>query len=270
MAVVAASEPRKLSVWPTIRASYAIVLRNFGQLIRICWLWLLIIVPIHMAAHWLTWPSLPEAGGTETVVLAIVSLAGLIYLPALASIEVAWHRLILLGERVEGAFYLRLDRIVWRYALAQVVIGVLVFTPFLLLTVFHAYYPLPQDLPSGLVWVGGLGASTFIAVLLCVRMALVLPSIALGESLSPMDAWRVTRGNTKTSLYATGCCAMPLAMLWLAGMLADTSSRETYALVNTAASITSLLLAPPWVAAYSLLYRFFVLQRADLASPARP
>jgi hypothetical protein len=71
-AVVAAFEPRKL---------HAIVLRNLGQLVRISWLWLLILLPIHTALHWLDWSTSPEAGGPETMVLVILSLAGLIYLP---------------------------------------------------------------------------------------------------------------------------------------------------------------------------------------------
>jgi hypothetical protein len=272
MAVVATSELRKLPVWPTVRASYAIVLRNFGQLVRISWLWLLILLLINMAMHWLDWSSSPEAGGTGTMVTAIVSLAGLIYLPALASVEVAWHRLILLGERVEGACYLRLDRIVWRYALAIAALSVPILAPLLLVGIFVAYYSLPPqdiDLQSSPVVVGGFGVGAIAAVLVQ-RISTVLPSIALGESLSLMNAWRAARGNTTPLLYAHAFCGLPLFMMALALMLADISSAETYVLVLTAASIMPLLLVPPWVALWSLLYRHFILQRADLASSARP
>ena len=37
-------------------------------------------------------------------------------LPFLASIAVAWHRLVLRGERVTQGVYVRLDGAVWRYA----------------------------------------------------------------------------------------------------------------------------------------------------------
>jgi hypothetical protein len=57
MTAIAASAPPKLPVWQSVRASYAIVARNLGQLARVCWLWVLIMVPVYAAMDWLeaTW-----------------------------------------------------------------------------------------------------------------------------------------------------------------------------------------------------------------------
>jgi len=48
MTAISASAP-KLPVWQSVRASYAIVARNLGQLVRMCWLWVLIMVPVYAA-----------------------------------------------------------------------------------------------------------------------------------------------------------------------------------------------------------------------------
>src|SRR5215468_8094601 len=120
MTAIAASAPPKLPVWQTARASYAIVVRNFGQLVRICWLWVLIMVPVYAALDWLveTWPGKSGAQATYSWMRQIgAALPSPVDLPFLASIAVAWHRLILREERVTQPAYLRLDGIVWRYVL---------------------------------------------------------------------------------------------------------------------------------------------------------
>src|SRR5262244_49015 len=101
-----------------VRASYAIAARNLGQLVRICWLWVLIMVPVYAALDWPeeTWPEESGAQATYHWIRAIVAALP-VDLPFLASIAVAWHRLILRQERVTQPAYLRLDGVVWRYVL---------------------------------------------------------------------------------------------------------------------------------------------------------
>src|SRR5215470_18907965 len=120
MAAIPISPPHRLPVWQSVRASYAIVARNLGQLARIVWLWLLIMVPVHVALSWLEQAKLVPAGAQTALGWAGALAEALpvpIELPFLASIAVAWHRLVLRQERVTRPTYLRFDRVVWRYTL---------------------------------------------------------------------------------------------------------------------------------------------------------
>jgi len=52
MTAISASAPPKLPVWQTVRASYAIVGRNLGQLVRICRVWVLIMALVYIGLVW--------------------------------------------------------------------------------------------------------------------------------------------------------------------------------------------------------------------------
>ena len=120
MTAIAASAPPKLPVWQTVRASYAIVGRNLRQLVRICWVWVLIMAPVYMALDWLaeTWPGDSGAQAAHRWLREIAAALPMpVDLPFLASIAVAWHRLVLRGDRVTQPTYVRLDGVVWRYVL---------------------------------------------------------------------------------------------------------------------------------------------------------
>jgi len=113
---------RRLPVLRTGGASNATVARNFGYLLRISWLWLLIMLPVYAVIHAAVGRLNPiwwkEADQGLLAALLGSLLPNVIELPALASsIAVAWHRLVLRGERVAQPVYLRLHRVVWRYAL---------------------------------------------------------------------------------------------------------------------------------------------------------
>ena len=225
MTGIAASVPPKLPVWPTVRASYAIVARNLGQLVRICWLWVLIMVPVYAALDWLeeTWSGEPGAQATYHWTREIAAaLPSAVDLPFLASIAVAWHRLILREERVMQPGYLRFDGVVWRYVLYALA--------FLLLergTLFICAF-LTQNLAIEAEFFTQLliellaaptattGVAIAIGFLVLPRLSLVLPAVALGERLSLRRAWRITRGNTLRIGVATALCMLPavtLAML---------------------------------------------------------
>jgi hypothetical protein len=198
--------PPRLPVWRTVGACYAIVARNLSQLVRISWLWLLIMLPAYAAVHWLIWS---EAGQPESGIIAqaLTMLPNVIELPALASIAVAWHRLVLREEGVNDAFYLRLDRAVWWYALVLFVFLALAVGPFV--SGAAPVLALPEN-PDGL-WVVLMyvAAGLAIALLVLPRVWLVLPAIALGEPLSLAGAWRATRGNTWRLAWAGLLCSLP-------------------------------------------------------------
>ena len=125
--------PAKLPFWRTIGESYAIWFKNLPELIRIAWIWLLIMVPIVGLFMWWQAPAMMElmqnarAGrpdpnpGMTALTQAINSI---ILLPILSSIAVAWHRLLLRDEHVSGP-YLRLDSVVIGYAVLFFLIALL-------------------------------------------------------------------------------------------------------------------------------------------------
>ena len=179
MSSLSVAAPRKLPFWRTVGACYQIVGRNFGQLIRISWLWLLIMLPVYAVVHWLAWSRGVEGG--------------------------------IIGQAV--TVYLRLDRVVWWYALVLLAFLVLTLGPFLVVGgQASALVDNPDDTQA---WVSV--ALVFIAIALGVaialfvlpRLSLVLPAIALGERLSLADAWRVTRGSTWRLAGATLLCSLP-------------------------------------------------------------
>ena len=103
MTAISASAPPKLLVWQTVRASYAIVGRNLRQLVRICWVWVLIMALVYIGLDWLaeTWPGNFGAQASHRWLREIAAALPMpVDLPFLASIAVAWHRLVLRGERV--------------------------------------------------------------------------------------------------------------------------------------------------------------------------
>ena len=187
MTTIAAPAPRKLPVWQTVGACYATVARNLGQLVRISWLWLLIMLPVYAVTHWLAPDRLempPRPLRDALVVLPLI-----VELPFLGSIAVAWHRLILREEWVTRAIYLRLDKPVWLYALYSFALWALAYGP-LAGVLLLRLVPAPSPDPGVVIY---FVAPIFTALVLMLatnlfvvpRLSLALPAVALGERLSP-------------------------------------------------------------------------------------
>ena len=52
MTAITIAEPSKLPLFRTIGQAYALWARNFSDLVRICWLWMLLMVPILAIWDW--------------------------------------------------------------------------------------------------------------------------------------------------------------------------------------------------------------------------
>jgi hypothetical protein len=214
MTELSASAPPKLWVSQTVLASYAIVAGNLGQLVRISWLWVVIMVPVYAALDRLDEAWLGESGPQARyhwMRVITAALGNLVDLPLLASIAVAWHRLVLRGERITQPAYLRLDGVVWRYALYAFAFlpserGILAAGGFLVqnLVIDADYFT--RLLIEFLATATSAAVSIAIGLLVLPRLSLVMPATALRERLSLRYAWRISRGNTLRLGMATALC----------------------------------------------------------------
>src|ERR1043166_6240033 len=60
MSAISVTPSNKLPVGQTVGAAYAIWFKNLPELIRIAWLWLLIMAPIVFALNWWEQPYMAE------------------------------------------------------------------------------------------------------------------------------------------------------------------------------------------------------------------
>ncbi|HEU4381580.1 MAG TPA: hypothetical protein VFR73_23665 [Hyphomicrobiaceae bacterium] len=251
------TRPPKLPFWRTVGACYAIVFGNFGSLLRISWLWLLIMLPVYAAAEWLD----SRSQGNETGSLLLSMLPSVLEVPALASIAVAWHRLVLRQESVQGAVYLRLDRVVWWYAMILLACMVATIGPIL----FGIAAVLPHNVSSQgalsliVTMLAGFGVGLGVGVFVLPRLSLVLPAGALGERLTLGEAWRATRGNTWRLACASLLCSLPpLIPAAALVFLVEGTSLDESVIGITVYSLAYVLIVTIAVTLLSLAYRHFV------------
>lgn len=244
----------KLPFWRTVGACYATVFGNFGELLRISWLWLLIMLPVYAAAEWLD----ARSQGDQIGDFLLSMLSSVLEVPALASIAVAWHRLVLRQERVQGAVYLRLDRVVWWYAMVLLAFIVVTVGPVLA----GVAAVLPEGSPGTLLLLvpifAGIGVGVGIGVFVLPRLSLVLPAGALGERLTLGEAWRATRGNTWRLACASLLCSLPpLIPAAVLVFLVEGRSLDESIIGITVYSLAYVLIVTIAVTLLSLAYRHF-------------
>src|SRR5262249_16410159 len=92
-------KPAKLPGWGGIVWSYDRVFTKLGYLLRISWLWLLIMVPLSIAVDVSNEAARKAGVLSETNSFAVSLLLPLLTVPYFASIAFAWLRFLLIGER---------------------------------------------------------------------------------------------------------------------------------------------------------------------------
>src|SRR5258708_27449175 len=127
MTTVTAAAPTKLPLWRTIGQAYAVWGGNLPDLVRVCWLWVLLMAPVFAFLAWWQAPHAmeimqavrdqptvdPSPPPLTLLLLLLPRFVGKVaVLPALASIAGAWHRLVLKDEHPGSGGYLRLPRCV--------------------------------------------------------------------------------------------------------------------------------------------------------------
>jgi hypothetical protein len=183
----------------------------------------------------------------------------LIMLPMLASIAVAWHRLLLRGEHVGSGTYFRLDGVVIGYAVVLFLLGLLPSVAQFLKQILEINKSITA---SGLAAVSILlSIVSIIAVLIAARLSVILPARALGQeqitlgtvwAATNKNSWRLFWGVILTGAvvgFATGI--MLFVHSWFG------SSRMTFTLIWTALKFIWVLGGMVGVGFLSLAYRHF-------------
>jgi hypothetical protein len=246
-----------LPFWRTVGRAYAAPFVNFGSLVRAASLWVLLLTPVLLAISWFLAPlytSLGDMSKAEPVELQLLSiLPQLVMVPAVASIAVAWHRLILSQERPAGA-YLRFDRSVWLYAAFLLAVELL----------FIALINLPEVIASvrgtGLpLWISGVGFVLAITLAFIIgRLSLVLPPIALGRTdIGLGDAWRATQGNTWRLFWGPIVCLILLVVPAVLVFILAGAGRTTTAIALTVMDLIAILAGVIGVGFLSFAYQHF-------------
>ncbi len=261
----------KLPFWRTVGQAYVIWANNLAGVIRISWLWLLLMAPVLFAWSWFSIPLIAEtvqaaaAGEDVPRTSGFLQLAQaidlLIRLPMLASIAVAWHRLVLLDEHVENRTYLRLDRVVVIYA------GL--FLLFALLATVPQYIIGPYA--GSATGAGALSdlLTRFLALFVGVagfyiaaRLSIILPARALERTdITLARAWKETRRNGWRLIWGYFLCTVPVSVIAGAGswwLLAADESRPVTATGSVIVTYIAILGAPIAIGFLSLAYRHFL------------
>src|SRR5215471_640821 len=140
MTTMSVEAPSKLPLWRTIGQAYAVWAGHFPDLIRIVWLWMVLMAPILAILNWWQVPyltgllrasssGLPFVDPNPVLTFAVQIVSTVIMLPVLASVAVAWHRLLLRDEHPGHGAYLRLDGVVVGYAVLAFWIGLFALAP---------------------------------------------------------------------------------------------------------------------------------------------
>jgi hypothetical protein len=271
MAEAAPAAPPKLPFWSTLGEAYGVWFKNLPELIRITWLWILVMAPIVGLFMWWQAPVTMElmqnarAGRIDpnpalSALMQAINL--IIILPILSSIAVAWHRLLLRNEHVSGP-YLRLDSVVIGYAVLFFLITLLFTVPQYLNQIYAAMTQSPGATeigPGALVVQLVCSVLILLAMFFGCRLFMVLPAKALGRDISFGTAWAATRRNSWRLFGGYMLSLLPLAAIaggvgyWL---FAAQASRGTATAVWTIMTLLWALFGMVGVGFLSLAYRHF-------------
>lgn len=271
MSAIAEAAPVKLPLWRTIGESFGAWFQNLPELIRIAWVWLVIMTPIVFLFMWWQAPVMMEmmraaaAGRPDPhpgTTLMTQAINGVILMPILSSIAVAWHRLLLRDEHPSGTYF-RLDAVVIGYAVLLFILALVPSVPSYLGQIYVAMTQRPgaTTIDTGAVLVSSaFSILALVALILACRLFMVLPAKAVGRDISFGESWAATRKNTWRLFWGYMICLLPLAIVgaalgfWV--MLAQ-PSRMALAVVWTVLTLGWALYGMVGVGFLSLAYRHF-------------
>ena len=212
---------RKLPVLTTVLESFRDISANWQAAIRLTWAWGALFAIVAIAAFATIVGAQATLAASPWITLAVVYLPVLTFFVFMMSVALGWHRLVLLGEQ-PAALYLRVDRQLWRYAGAILLLGLLsglVAIVFLLPTVFVLGGLLGQDVSQ---WTAGkltiavlVGIAAYIPVLVfAMRISIALPAKAIGARMKIAEALRATQGNAWRILGGSALISVPICLVY--------------------------------------------------------
>ena len=271
MAEAAPAAPAKLPFWRTLGEAYEVWFKNLPELVRIAWLWILVMVPIVGLFMWWQAPATmevmqharagrPDPNPAMTALMQVINRSSSCRYCLRSA--VAWHRLLLRNEHVSSP-YLRLDSVVIGYAVLFFLIALLFTVPQYLNQIYMA-----MTLPPGATELspGAMGLQIIVSILSLLamffgcRLFMVLPAKAVGRDISFGTAWAATRKNSWRLFWGYMLSLVPFAAIaggvgyWL---LAAQASRGTATAVWTIVSLLWALFGMVGVGFLSLAYRHF-------------
>jgi len=277
----------KLPLWDTVSLSYSSYFRHFIDALRASWLWLLVAAGFTCFASWQQWswmatamadlkPGLPPPQMPPPTGMAVLlDLDNILMLLAGVSIAVAWHRLMILGERPGFSGSNVATQTVWRYIGMAIAIFLINFLP-AVGVMFAALHFLSPGEASGDSPPPGLFAVIPLMLVLAAvglavafRLSLLLPARAVGDvSIRFKQAWLRTRGNTWRLFWGIGLTtAPPLLLVQIAfltmlgapipGNFAEDGFVAQMTVMSTVTVIYYLLITPIGIGFLSHAYRHF-------------
>lgn len=281
-----APNPDKLPLWTSVVEAYCLTWMNLRSLGRLSWFWLVVLLPVLALQYWVLWSF--ELASRDAVEFALTSLAMspyLIEILAGASIAVAWHRRLLLGEGTQGVAYFRLDWTVVRYYGWSIILLIVAFLPlYLFMSLFDSAFPVDGSPGSeasaaspvqegseledpdcllciALVVALGIGIGFPVVAILSyvpTRLSLILPAAALGhDQITVRKVWQRTR-RTFWRLFLGGIMtAAPILILTVAfiGIVGTPDTPLQYIRNGSIESMIALLLGMVGVSYLSVAYR---------------
>ena len=278
----------KLPLGRTIGRAYSSYFANFIDVLRIEWLWLIVVGPLTGFGSWLqlSWMAsvLPglrpgESPGSLRAPFEISVLnnaATITLLLAGVCIAVAWHRRLLLDEAPGFSGSNVATGHVWRYiGMAMLIVlitawpAVLIFIAMYFMSPFNTGVPQP---PSSQLFYIILAALILFCVGMVVaqRLSILLPARAIGDmNFTMKQAWARTRGNTWRIFWGYFVCTLPPMILaqviWLISMASTLPGRPAFGptfvrlmtIFGALMSVYYLLILPLAIGFLSHAYRHF-------------
>lgn len=262
----------KIPVFHTVKQAYSAAFTNLPTLIRIVWLWVVVMLPVWAIFNWLTWPWIDAAGLAGNVDAAqksvpdttglltqkgIMLVCYMLQLPFVSSVAVAWHRFVINGETISTSSYFRFDGLVWRYGLATLLLFFIVqvaSAPMLIAAFFAQSNANLLALSAFLTLV-----LVYVAVLSIARLSVILPATALErQEISLASVWQTTKGNSWRMFFGLLLCAAPMCIVMPAiTSYALSGSQLNYAIGTALSGLVGSVFIMVHVGFLSFAYRYF-------------
>lgn len=240
----------KVPVIRTTLMSWGSVLPNIGLIARLYWPWLAIVTVAMLAwgagilvNNGFSTPRPVLVGGAAWVPVLVAVLAMMLAVP---TVFVGWHRGIYRGERPSQPILV--DSAVWGYIGYSILIGIaLVLSIGLVVLVATVIAGITTGLGDGPMSIERLAAlRPFLPLaiipyyLLLSRFSLVLPAVAVGQSMSLSESFRRTRGNTWRLTIGAGLVYIPVVIMSAASDIIGIAFPNAVALISAVAILLLL------------------------------